>query len=423
MTTLAASGCSIPPPGPGIPGRRRAVPTVCGMTIGFSSRMVGSLLRRLRAGRPGPRAEPGRPPAPASDPGAPRPTALQPPPLYRSGTQVRPRAGAPEVPQDVSALSWLVADAGTGEVLAAHDAHRKLPPASTLKTLFALTVLPALPGGHPAHRRGARNWRASATAAAWSASRRTRPTSVADLWRGCLPQLRQRRRARAGRDERRLATPRPTRCRPRPAPWAPATPMSSRPTGTTRRARCRPPTTWRSSAGPGCATRTSPEYCATATDASSRRRRLVVRDPEHQPAADRRRRDRAAIRGSSASRTATPAMRATHSIAAARRGGRTLVVTVMNPQSGGGYAVYEEARSLLDWGFGAAGRVDPVGRCCRRAPCARRAPPTPGTVMAARTEARPRLAGGGSDRGRGRTWARAPWCWRCGSGAGGSPAR
>lgn len=48
-------------------------------------------------------------------------------------------------------------------------------------------------------------------------------------------------------------------------------------------------------------------------------------------------------------------------VAAARRGDRTLVVTVLNPQAGGGFAVYEEARELLDWGFGAAGRVDPVG--------------------------------------------------------------
>jgi D-alanyl-D-alanine carboxypeptidase (penicillin-binding protein 5/6) len=48
-------------------------------------------------------------------------------------------------------------------------------------------------------------------------------------------------------------------------------------------------------------------------------------------------------------------------IAAARRGDRTLVVSVMNPRSGGGLAVYEEARSLLDWGFAAAGRVRPVG--------------------------------------------------------------
>lgn len=48
-------------------------------------------------------------------------------------------------------------------------------------------------------------------------------------------------------------------------------------------------------------------------------------------------------------------------IAAARRGGRTLIATVMNPQRGGANAVYEEAWSLLDWGFAAAGRVDPVG--------------------------------------------------------------
>src|SRR5262249_47424817 len=48
-------------------------------------------------------------------------------------------------------------------------------------------------------------------------------------------------------------------------------------------------------------------------------------------------------------------------VAAAHRGGRTLVVTVMNPQEGGGLTVYEEARALLDWGFTAAGRVDPVG--------------------------------------------------------------
>jgi D-alanyl-D-alanine carboxypeptidase (penicillin-binding protein 5/6) len=48
-------------------------------------------------------------------------------------------------------------------------------------------------------------------------------------------------------------------------------------------------------------------------------------------------------------------------VAAARRGGRSLVVTVMNPQAGGGFTVYEEARELLDWGFAAAGRVDPVG--------------------------------------------------------------
>lgn len=48
-------------------------------------------------------------------------------------------------------------------------------------------------------------------------------------------------------------------------------------------------------------------------------------------------------------------------VAAAHRDGRTLVVTVLNPRRGGAYAVYEEARTLLDWGFEASDEVDAVG--------------------------------------------------------------
>lgn len=49
--------------------------------------------------------------------------------------------GAPALPP-TSAAAWVVADADTGEVLAARDPHRKLRPASTLKTLLALTMAP-----------------------------------------------------------------------------------------------------------------------------------------------------------------------------------------------------------------------------------------------------------------------------------------
>jgi len=44
----------------------------------------------------------------------------------------------------VGAGSWLVADATTGTVLAAKDPHGRFMPASTLKTLTALTLLPQL---------------------------------------------------------------------------------------------------------------------------------------------------------------------------------------------------------------------------------------------------------------------------------------
>ncbi|MFI5682402.1 D-alanyl-D-alanine carboxypeptidase family protein [Streptomyces sp. NPDC051636] len=58
--------------------------------------------------------------------------------LARTGIQVR---GATGLPGKLTARSWLVADHDTGEVLASFNAHRRLAPASTLKMLFADTVL------------------------------------------------------------------------------------------------------------------------------------------------------------------------------------------------------------------------------------------------------------------------------------------
>ncbi|MFE0511734.1 D-alanyl-D-alanine carboxypeptidase family protein, partial [Streptomyces sp. NPDC058964] len=58
--------------------------------------------------------------------------------LARRGIQVQ---GATGLPKKLTARSWLVADCESGEVLAAFDAHRRLAPASTLKMLFADTVL------------------------------------------------------------------------------------------------------------------------------------------------------------------------------------------------------------------------------------------------------------------------------------------
>ncbi|MEW2807852.1 D-alanyl-D-alanine carboxypeptidase [Streptomyces massasporeus] len=65
--------------------------------------------------------------------------------LGRPGTQVNLASGVPVLPKDVSARSWIVADAESGDVLAAHNAHWRLAPASTLKMLFADTLLPKFP--------------------------------------------------------------------------------------------------------------------------------------------------------------------------------------------------------------------------------------------------------------------------------------
>jgi serine-type D-Ala-D-Ala carboxypeptidase (penicillin-binding protein 5/6) len=54
-----------------------------------------------------------------------------------------PAAGAVPLPQ-VPASAYVIADAGTGQVLAADDAHGLFPPASTLKVLTAITLIPRL---------------------------------------------------------------------------------------------------------------------------------------------------------------------------------------------------------------------------------------------------------------------------------------
>ncbi|MER8014490.1 D-alanyl-D-alanine carboxypeptidase family protein [Streptomyces griseoluteus] len=57
------------------------------------------------------------------------------------------QAGAAGLPKKLTAQAWLVADRDTGEVLASYNAHRRLAPASTLKMLFADTVLPKFAPG------------------------------------------------------------------------------------------------------------------------------------------------------------------------------------------------------------------------------------------------------------------------------------
>jgi D-alanyl-D-alanine carboxypeptidase (penicillin-binding protein 5/6) len=54
-------------------------------------------------------------------------------------------AGAPKPPKDIKAHSWILTDLTTGTVLAARDPHGRYQPASILKLLTAVTVVPHLP--------------------------------------------------------------------------------------------------------------------------------------------------------------------------------------------------------------------------------------------------------------------------------------
>ncbi len=98
------------------------------------------------------------PARPTADPSAPTPTApwsgLPPQGSAPDGSTVGGGElddrglvvadGAPPLPTGIAASAWLVADAGSGEVLAARDPHGRYYPASTLKALTLLTLTPRL---------------------------------------------------------------------------------------------------------------------------------------------------------------------------------------------------------------------------------------------------------------------------------------
>lgn len=66
------------------------------------------------------------------------------PELASRGVVVHYPAGRPRRLPPVRASAYVIADAGTGQVLAAKDPHGEFPPASTLKVLTAITLIPLL---------------------------------------------------------------------------------------------------------------------------------------------------------------------------------------------------------------------------------------------------------------------------------------
>ncbi|WP_399140122.1 D-alanyl-D-alanine carboxypeptidase family protein [Streptomyces sp. NBUA17] len=108
------------------------------LTVTSAALTALAVLSPAALAAPSPSSSPSAtPPASMSDVGGAR--------LGKPGTQVDLAGGAPVLPKDVTARSWIVADAESGDVLAAHNAHWKLAPASTLKMLFADTLLPKWP--------------------------------------------------------------------------------------------------------------------------------------------------------------------------------------------------------------------------------------------------------------------------------------
>ncbi|MEU9045370.1 D-alanyl-D-alanine carboxypeptidase [Kitasatospora sp. NPDC048343] len=271
--------------------------------------------------------------------------------------QVAPLAGAPALPSALSGRSWLVADAGTGEVLAARNAHLPLPPASTLKMLFADTVMPKFDRSleHLVTPAELANLGAGSSLVG---VKENLPYRVEDLWRGVflssgndavhvlahmnggLQQTVAEMQARAGSLQ------------------AKDTKVVS-PDGYDMDGQVTSAYDLTLFARAGLRNADFRSYCATRTahfpggldKVTGQRTSFDIANT------DRLLGKYPGLIGVKNGYTTNAGATFT---GAAERGGRTLLVTVMHPEAQG--KVYDEAASLLDWGFAAAGKVQPVGQ-------------------------------------------------------------
>ncbi|MCR8577500.1 D-alanyl-D-alanine carboxypeptidase family protein [Streptomyces sp. Isolate_219] len=294
--------------------------------------------------------------------------------LDRRGVQFLPRPDVPE-PPEVSALSWMVTDLADGKVLAAKDAHRPLPPASTLKTLFALTVLPKFSQG-AVHTVSLEDLAGIESGSSLAGLKEDMPYQVADLWHGVFLS--------SGSDAvHTLASMN--------GGWRKTIDDMQE---TARRLGARDT---RVESADGFDT---PGQVSSAYDLSLfGQAGLTDRDFAHFASTKRAELpqdggpDAFTLQNTNRLLVGSRGVRpydgligvkngyTTHAgntlIAAARRDGRTLLVTLMNPQSGGRNAVYEETRDLLDWGFEAAPRAAAVGVLPTMEPVERTGEPQP----------------------------------------------
>ncbi|MCX5205190.1 D-alanyl-D-alanine carboxypeptidase [Streptomyces sp. NBC_00237] len=276
--------------------------------------------------------------------------------------------GAPALPKGLSALSWIVSDADSGDVLAASNAHWPLPPASTLKMLFAATVLPTVPHGlsHKVTDEELTGMGAGSSAVGIVPGQQY---TTDDLWRGVF--------LRSGNDavhvlssmnggvDKTVADMQ----KRADALGAKDTHVRS-PDGYDAEGQVSSAYDLTLFLREGLKNADFKEYCSTAEAkfpggpstkgkpfAISNTNRMLsgIGGVEKYPGLIGGKNGYTSHAGNTLAEAAT-------------RDGRTLLVTVMNPQEKKHDEVYAEMRDLLDWGFKAAGHTTPVGSLNQRPP-------------------------------------------------------
>ncbi|MFI0965360.1 D-alanyl-D-alanine carboxypeptidase family protein [Streptomyces sp. NPDC021080] len=287
--------------------------------------------------------------------------------LGRPGNQVNLGAGAPVLPADVTARSWIVADAESGDVLAAHNAHWRLPPASTLKMLFADTVLPKFPST-TSHKVAPSDLAGIGAGSSVVGIKENQTYTVHDLWLGVF--------LRSGNDAVHVLSAMnggvPETVKDMQAHAEDLQALDTHvvsPDGYDARGQVSSAYDLTLFARSGLQKKDFREYCSTVRakfpgvtakkgKGAAGRSTFEIQNTNRLLAGDS---DVTPYQGIAGVKNGNTTNAGATFTGVAERGGKVLLVTVMNPEKKEHNEVYKEAAQLLDWGFQAADKVQPVG--------------------------------------------------------------
>ncbi|MFJ8106958.1 D-alanyl-D-alanine carboxypeptidase family protein [Streptomyces sp. NPDC096132] len=287
--------------------------------------------------------------------------------LGQAGTQVALAGDAPVVPKDLTARSWIVADAESGEVLAAHNAHWRLPPASTMKMLFADTLLPKFPRT-TTHKVEPKDLEGIGSGSSLVGIKENETYTVHDLWLGVF--------LRSGNDAVHVlsamndgvANTVKEMNEHAEELQALDTHVVS-PDGYDAPGQVSSAYDLTLVARSGLQKKDFREYCSTVSakfpgetkknkKGKKVRSTFEIQNTNRLLAGDYDVTQYPGIAGVKNGNTTNAGATFT---GVAERDGRVLLVTVMNPEKSEHNEVYKETAKLFDWGFAAAGKVTPVG--------------------------------------------------------------
>lgn len=284
--------------------------------------------------------------------------------LSRPGTQVQLMPGAPVLPKELSGRSWVVADAESGQILAAHNAHWRLAPASTLKMLFADTLLPKFPNKTQNHLVTNQDLAGIGAGSSLVGIKEKQTYSVRDLWLGVF--------LRSGNDAVHVLTSMNgglnqtvKDMNDHAADLQALDTFVVSPDGYDAPRQVSSAYDLTLIARNGMRKADFREYAATSRAAfpgeakpGKKRETFEIQNTNRLLTGDI---GVAPYQGIAGVKNGNTTHAGATFTGVAERNGRVLLVTVMNPSSKEQHAVYLEAARLLDWGFAASGKVRPVG--------------------------------------------------------------